>query len=60
MINFNNVKIFSGNSNLELAKKIAEKAGLQLGKAKMEKSILKLKKLLEVEMYLLFNLLLSL
>ena len=57
MINFNNVKIFSGNSNLELAKKIAEKAGLQLG---MEKSILKLKKLLEVEMYLLFNLLLSL
>ena len=51
MINFNNVKIFSGNSNLELAKKIAEKAGLQLWKkqkfkdSKMEKSILKLKKL---------------
>jgi len=35
MINFNNVKIFSGNSNVELAKKIAEKAGLQLGKAEI-------------------------
>ena len=37
MINFNNVKIFSGNSNLELAKKIAEKAGLQLGKAEIQR-----------------------
>ena len=29
MINFNNVKIFSGNSNVELAKKIAEKADIE-------------------------------
>ena len=27
MINFNNVKIFSGSSNVELASKIAEKIG---------------------------------
>ena len=37
MINFNNVKIFSGSSNLELAKKIAEKSGLQLGKAEIQR-----------------------
>ena len=37
MINFNNVKIFSGNSNLELAKKIVEKAGLQFGKAEIQR-----------------------
>ena len=50
MINFNNVKIFSGSSNVELASRIAEKIGLQLGKAEIQrfkdgKSILKLKKL---------------
>ena len=37
MINFNNVKIFSGSSNLELASKIAEKIGLQLGKAEIQR-----------------------
>ena len=37
MINFNNIKIFSGNSNLELAKRIAEKLGLQLGKAEIQR-----------------------
>ena len=37
MINFNNVKIFSGSSNVELASKIAEKIGLQLGKAEIQR-----------------------
>ena len=37
MINFNNVKIFSGSSNLELAKRIAVKAGLELGKAEIQR-----------------------
>ena len=37
MINFNNVKIFSGSSNLELATRIAEKIGLQLGKAEIQR-----------------------
>ena len=37
MINFNNVKIFSGSSNLELAKKIAAKAGLELGKVEIQR-----------------------
>lgn len=32
---FSNVKIFAGNSNLELAKKIAEKCGLELGKSEI-------------------------
>ena len=35
MVNFNNVKIFSGNANLELAKKIAAKCGLELGHAEI-------------------------
>lgn len=35
MVNFSNVKIFAGNSNLELAKKIAGKCGLELGKAEI-------------------------
>ena len=33
MINSENVKIFAGTSNKDLAKKIAEKYGLPLGKA---------------------------
>ena len=37
MINFNNVKIFSGSSNVELASRIAEKIGLQLGKAEIQR-----------------------
>lgn len=35
MSSFDNVKIFAGNSNLELAKKIAEKCGLNLGKTEI-------------------------
>ncbi|MBQ3438322.1 MAG: ribose-phosphate pyrophosphokinase, partial [Fusobacterium sp.] len=35
MSSFNNVKIFAGNSNLDLAKKIAEKCGLDLGKTEI-------------------------
>lgn len=35
MENFSNVKIFAGNSNLGLAKKIAEKCGLELGKVEL-------------------------
>lgn len=32
---FSNVKIFAGNSNLELAKRVAEKCGLELGKSEI-------------------------
>lgn len=35
MENFSNVKIFAGNSNLGLAKKIAEKCSLELGKVEL-------------------------
>lgn len=35
MKSFSNVKIFAGNSNLELAKKIAERCGLELGKSEI-------------------------
>ncbi len=35
MNSFSNVKIFAGNSNLELAKKIADKCGLELGKSEI-------------------------
>lgn len=35
MNSFSNVKIFAGNSNLELARKIAEKCGLELGKSEI-------------------------
>lgn len=34
---FSNVKIFAGNSNLELAKKVAEKCGLELGKSEIQR-----------------------
>lgn len=35
MKGFSNVKIFAGNSNLELAKKIADRCGLKLGKSEI-------------------------
>ncbi|MDO4690011.1 MAG: ribose-phosphate diphosphokinase [Fusobacterium sp.] len=35
MKSFSNVKIFAGNSNLELAKKIADRCGLELGKSEI-------------------------
>lgn len=35
MANYENVKIFSGSSNRELAKRIADKCGLELGKAEI-------------------------
>lgn len=35
MKGFSNVKIFAGNSNLELAKKIADRCGLELGKSEI-------------------------
>ena len=37
MLSYDNVKIFAGNSNLDLAKKIAAKCGMELGKAEIQR-----------------------
>ncbi len=54
------LKIFSGSSNLPLAKKICDSLDMELGNLTLKNSVMvrsgvSLKKVLEVMMFLLFN-----